>query len=65
MALRIREACADASTGSATNGLFEGPVEETTIGGKECKKHASKKPNAGRGTAGKTLVVGGWDGADQ
>ena len=61
MALRIREACAD------DNELFVGLVEvdENFVGGKECKKHASKKPNAGRGTAGKTLVVGGRDGANQ
>ena len=42
---------------------FLGPVEvdETYIGGKESRKHASKKARLGRGVAGKTPVAGAKD----
>jgi transposase-like protein len=51
---RLREACKDDFT--KLRGTVE--VDETFVGGKEGNKHASKKLHAGRGTVGKTAVLG-------
>lgn len=57
MTHRIREAL------SSPGSLLTRPIEinETYIGRKEGNKHAKKKLHAGRGTVGKTPVVGAKD----
>ena len=57
MLQRIRKAW------ESDDSLFAGPIEvdETYLGGKESNKHKGKKLKAGRGTVGKTAVVGAKD----
>jgi transposase-like protein len=51
---RLREACG--SDLKKLQGIIE--IDETYVGGKEANKHESKKLKAGRGTIGKTAVLG-------
>jgi transposase-like protein len=52
---RLREACGGSDL-SKLKGIIE--IDETFVGGIEKSKHESKKLKAGRGTVGKTAVLG-------
>jgi transposase-like protein len=52
---RLREACGGKDL-SKLQGIIE--IDETFVGGKEANKHENKKFKAGRGTVGKTPVLG-------
>lgn len=55
MLARLRKTC-----GNGNDSLLSRIIEadETFLGGKEANKHESKKQHSGRGTAGKTPVLG-------
>ena len=54
MLQRLREACR--TPGDPLSGIVE--IDETFIGGLEANKHTAKKLKAGRGTVGKSPVIG-------
>ena len=53
---RLREACSGPDTTDKLKGIVE--IDEAFFGGKEANKHESKKLHAGRGSVGKTAVLG-------
>jgi transposase-like protein len=56
MLQRLREACGNDSDIDKLRGVVE--IDECFIGGKEANKHEHKKLKAGRGSVGKTAVLG-------
>jgi transposase-like protein len=56
MLQRLREACGSGSDIDKLRGTVE--IDECFIGGKEANKHESKKLHAGRGSVGKSTVLG-------
>lgn len=56
MLQRLREACSTPDNIDKLRGIIE--IDETFVGGKERNKHEHKKLKAGRGSVGKTAVLG-------
>jgi len=56
MLQRLREACSTPDNIDKLRGIIE--IDETFVGGKERNKHEHKKLKAGRGSVGKTPVLG-------
>jgi transposase-like protein len=56
MLQRLREACGNDDDISKLRGIVE--IDECFVGGKEANKHEHKKLHAGRGSVGKTAVLG-------
>jgi transposase-like protein len=56
MLQRLREACSSPDNIDKLKGIIE--IDEAFFGGKEANKHKNKKLNAGRGSVGKTAVLG-------
>jgi transposase-like protein len=56
MLQRLREACSAPDSRDKLKGIVE--VDVAFVGGKEANKHESKKLRAGRGSVGKTAVLG-------